>query len=271
MTETFHISGPSGIIAAELLLPQAFNREDGHYELVILMHGFLCTKESIPLGFLSRFLIREGYVVLRFDFNGYGKSEGRQEDNTVPGMIQDATAVWEYATTLPYIDHIILLGHSQGGVVAGMLAGRLEKAGAPPSSLILLAPGSALKDFALRGRFLTARCNPADPPDTINIYGFKMGRNYILSAQTLPIEEESSWYTGSVCLLHGTWDPIVPISCSERYHLLYQNSEFHRIRGTDHLFLIRRRKIRRLILDFLQGQTFISPESDPLRHHLEAR
>lgn len=260
-----------GNLSAEMLFPQGFDQKNGRCELVILMHGFLGSKKAVPISFLSRFFVENGSAVLRFDFNGYGKSEGAQIANTVPGMIQDAMAVWTYASTLPYINRIILLGHSQGGVVAGMLAGRLEKAGTPPAALIQLAPASVLKDFALRGRFLTARCNPADPPDTINIYGFKMGRNYILSAQTLPIEEESSWYTGSVCLLHGTWDPIVPISCSERYHLLYQNSEFHRIRGTDHLFLIRRRKIRRLIFDFLQGQTFISPESDPLRHHLEAR
>ena len=252
MTETFHINGPSGNIAAELLLPQSFDRENDRCNLVILMHGFLCTRKAILIGFLSRFLVREGYAVLRFDFDGYGESDGKQEANTVPGMIQDANAVWEYAATLPFVGRIILLGHSQGGVVAGMLAGRLEKTGTPPSALILLAPGSALKDFALRGRFLTARCNPADPPDTINLYGFRMGRNYILTAQTLPIEEESSWYTGPVCLLHGTLDHIIPISCSEGYHQSYQNSKFFRIRGAGHLFLFHHRKIRRLILDFLR-------------------
>ena len=229
MDNSIHIKGPFGNLSAEMLFPQGFDREKDQCEMVILMHGFLG----------------------RFDFNGYGKSEGAQIANTVPGMIQDAMAVWTYASSLPYVNRIILLGHSQGGVVAGMLAGRLEKAGTPPAALIQLAPASVLKEYASQGRFLSVHCDPVNPPDSINVYGFKMGRDYILTAQTLPIEEESAWYTGPVCLLHGTMDRIVPISCSERYHQIYQNSEFHRIRGTEHLFLFHRRKVRQLILDFI--------------------
>ena len=56
---------------------------------------------------------------------------------------------------------------------------------------------------------------------------------------------------GPVCLLHGTWDPIVPISCSDRYQKLYTNSVLHIIRGTDHLFLFHRHRVSRLIIDFL--------------------
>ena len=128
------------------------------------------------------------------------------------------------------------------------------KAGTPPAALIQLAPASILKEYARQGRFLSAHCDPVDPPDSINVYGFKLGREYILSAQTLPIEEESAWYTGPVCLLHGTSDRIVPISYSERYHQLYRHSEFHRLRGTEHLFLFHRRKVRHLILEFLSRE-----------------
>ena len=254
MVDSIHIKGPLGNLSAEMLFPEGFDQENGHCELVILMHGFLGSKKAAPLGFLARMLVKQGYAVLRFDFDGYGKSEGAQATNTVPGMIQDARAVWDYASALPYVHRIVLLGHSQGGVVAGMLAGRLEKAGTPPSALIQLAPASILKEYARQGRFLSAHCDPVDPPDSINVYGFKLGREYILSAQTLPIEEESAWYTGPVCLLHGTSDRIVPISYSERYHQLYRHSEFHRLRGTEHLFLFHRRKVRHLILEFLSRE-----------------
>ena len=181
-----------GNLSAEMLFPQGFDQEKGRCELVILMHGFLGSKKAAPLGFLARIFVEQGYAVLRFDFDGYGKSEGAQVANTVPGMIQDAMAVWEYASTLPYVNRIVLFGHSQGGVVAGMLAGRLEKAGTPPGALIQLAPASVLKEYARQGRFLSAHCDPVNPPDSINVYGFKMGREYILTAQTLPIEEESA-------------------------------------------------------------------------------
>ena len=257
MTDRLHIKGPFGNISAEMLLPRSFDKEHDHCELVILMHGFLGSMKAAPLGFLSRMLVKHGYAVLRFDFDGYGKSEGSQRDNTVPKMIEDAKAVWDYASNLSFVDQIILLGHSQGGVVAGMLAGRLEKAGTPPAGLIQLAPASILKEYASKGRFLSVRCDPMNPPETINVYGFEMGREYILSAQNLPIKEESSWFTGQVCLLHGTWDPIVSIACSERYDALWQKCEFHVIPGTEHLFLFHRRTVRRLILEFIKTKVSI--------------
>lgn len=251
--ESLQLTGPAGKLAAELLLPASFDRQTQRCDLVILMHGFLGGRAKQPMTYHSRILTEAGHAVLRFDFDGYGDSDGPSTANTVPKMIDDAQAVWRYARTLPFVRRIILLGHSQGGVVAGMLAGRLAAAGTPPAGLILLAPASILREFAQRGRFFTVRCNPADPPATINIYGFKMGRDYITSAQTLPIEQESARYSGPVCLLHGTWDGIIPIACSEWYHQLYPRSEFHRIRCTGHVFLLRRKLLRSHVLDFLRN------------------
>ena len=253
MADCLQIKAPSGKLAAELLLPQAFDRTKNRCTLVILMHGFRGSKTKPPMQFLTRVLLAGRFAVLRFDFDGYGDSDGAQEENTVPKMIQDAKTVWDYASKLPFVDRIVLLGHSQGGVVAGMLAGRLEKAGTPPSALILLAPASILKEYARKGRFFSAHCDPENPPETISVVGFKMGREYITTAQTLPIEEESSWYTGPVCLLHGSIDGIIPISCSENYNKLFQHSEFHRIKGTGHAFLFRRRQVRDILLDFLRS------------------
>ena len=251
MNQQIGIKAPSGYLAGELLLPQAFDRDKDRCALMIMMHGFLGSKEKEPMEFLSRTLQDGGFAVLRFDFDGYGDSDGAPQDNTVPKMIQDAKAVWDYASGLPFVNRIVFVGHSQGGVVAGMLAGRLERAGTPPAALVQLAPASVLKEFALKGKFFSIRCNPDNPPDTISIYGFKMGREYITTAQTLPIEEESSWYTGPVCLLHGTWDKLIPISCSKAYHKLYEHSELHLIKRTGHVFLLRRSQVRTILMDFL--------------------
>ena len=252
MTDRFQIKSPSGKLAAELLLPQAFDREKDRCTLVILMHGFRGSKTKPPMLFLSRVLPEAGFGVLRFDFDGYGESDGAPEGNTVPKMIQDAKAVWDYANTLAFVDRIVILGHSQGGVVAGMLAGRLEKAGTPPSALILMAPAFVLREYARRGRFFSAHCDPENPPETISVVGFKMGRDYITTAQTLPIEEDLSCFTGPVCLLHGKLDGIIPISCNEPYHKLFPHWAFHRIRGTGHAFLFHRRQVRNILLSFLR-------------------
>ncbi len=253
LNNSFQLQGPVGNLATQLLLPPGFNKETGKCDLVILMHGFLGSMTGAPMGFLGKLFPHHGYAVLRFDFDGYGHSEGTQEGNTVPKMIEDAQVMYDYARKLPFVNRVILLGHSQGGVVASMLSGRLEKAGTPPDGLILMAPAYVIKDFALKGRFFTTRCNPQNPPESVNVYGFHIGREYILTAQTLPIEEESSWFTGPVLLLHGTWDIVVPPVYSKRYHALYRNSELHFIRWTEHIFLFFRRSLRRHLLDFLSA------------------
>lgn len=48
---------------------------------------------------------------------------------TIEKEIADAMAIWEYVKGLPYVTDIGFLGHSQGGVVASMTAGRLAAQG----------------------------------------------------------------------------------------------------------------------------------------------
>ena len=40
------------------------------------------------------------------------------------GLDPESLLIWEYAKSLPYVTQIGLLGHSQGGVIASMTAGR---------------------------------------------------------------------------------------------------------------------------------------------------
>ena len=99
---------------------------DGPAPLVIMCHGFGGRMDAFPGGYFqlwSDALTAAGLATLRFDFNGHGDSEGRFRDMTVYNEIEDAAAVLQYAMTLPDVTEIYLLGHSQGGVVAGMLAG----------------------------------------------------------------------------------------------------------------------------------------------------
>ena len=247
----YEVFGPQGGVYTELSLPARFNPDTDKCHLVILMHGFGANGRVAPLSHIRRALLKEGYAVLRLDFNGYGRSEGAIVDNTVPLMLEDAMAVWKYASELPYVDGIVLLGHSQGGLVASMLAGRLQEAGTAPSALVLMAPASNIKDFAAEGRFFGISCNPLDPPASISIYGIKVGRKYILSAQALDVFGEASRYTGPVCLLQGDSDKIVPPSCSQEYHENYSNSELHIINGCGHQFLGHKREADSFFLNFL--------------------
>lgn len=237
--------GPQGGIAMKVSLPDGFDPEKDRCPMVLLMHGIFSSKDFLPMPSLAKGLAAAGIASIRFDFDGHGKSEGRMQDMTVEKEIADARAVWEYARSLPYVSSIGLLGHSQGGVIASMTAGRLADAGSAPEALVLIAPGSVIKDACRGGKFFNARFDPKDPPEFIRCWGLmKLGREYLLSTQELDIYGTASAYKGPVLLLHGSEDGIVPLRCSEEYLALYGDAaELIVIDGENHLISRRRKQV----------------------------
>ena len=136
--EDYQIFGPQGGISSSLVLPIHFNPEVDKCPIVVLMHGFLSKKELYPLPAIAEQLAKVGIASIRFDFNAHGKSEGEFVNMTLSKEIADAKAVIKYAKSLPFVTDIALLGHSQGGVVAGMVAGESENEPIRPSCILLL-------------------------------------------------------------------------------------------------------------------------------------
>jgi len=75
---------------------------------------------------LADYLTRRGIVVLRSDKRGIGKSTGKYAEATSADFADDALAGVEYLKTRKEVDprKIGLVGHSEGGAVAPMVASR---------------------------------------------------------------------------------------------------------------------------------------------------
>jgi lipoprotein NlpI/pimeloyl-ACP methyl ester carboxylesterase len=73
---------------------------------------------------LADYLTRKGIVVLRVDDRGVGKSTGSRTDATTADFATDAEAGVAYLKTRPEVDphKIGLIGHSEGGLIAPMVA-----------------------------------------------------------------------------------------------------------------------------------------------------
>ncbi|HJF86379.1 MAG TPA: alpha/beta fold hydrolase [Companilactobacillus farciminis] len=209
------------------------------FNLVILMHGFTSNRGMEPsqlLYQLAQRFVAEGLATLRFDFNGHGESDGRFQDMTVLNEIADGKAILDYARSLDGVENIYLLGHSQGGVVASMLAGYYPE---KIAKLALLAPAATLKDDALKGDTQGYTYDPKNIPDTLPIKkGLILGGFYLRTAQTLPIYEVASQYHGPVCLVHGLKDTVVNNIASKRYDDCYTNDKLHLLADADHGFEI---------------------------------
>ena len=252
VTKDITLTGSSGKLQAVLQTPTL--RANEKVPLVILMHGITAQKEDSLMVSLAHRLREEGIASIRFDFNGHGASDGRFEDMTVPKEIDDAHVVYEYAKSLPFVKNISLLGHSQGGVVASMLAGELGSDSI--KCLVLMAPAAVLKDDALHGTSLGARFDPNDIPEYIPIFKeLRIGREYMKEAQQLPIYETAAGYHGKVCIIHGQADAIVATTYSDKYHEIYEKSILHFLNKENHSFTHNMEKSVKIAVDFLKQAT----------------
>lgn len=248
-TVSLQIDGSQGKLSAQIQRPEGNNR----VPMVILLHGFAGKKEYELLTTLADELEKNNIASIRFDFNGHGHSEGRFEDMTVLNEIEDAEKVYDYVRNLDYVDpeKISVAGHSQGGVVASMLAGKLGSG--KIHKVVLFAPAAVLRDDAIRGNVFGVNYDAANPPESVKIFeGYNLGRNYILTAQLLKIYETAEKFTGPVCLIHGTGDRIVPYTYSERYNKIYRNSELHLLEGVNHGFDSCWEEAAKIAADFLK-------------------
>lgn len=230
--ESVSIDGAAGRLAAVVHKPRL--EKGAKCPMVILCHGFNGNKGGFFIN-LADTLQAHGIAAIRFDFDGHGESEGEFVDMTVPKEIEDAKCVYRYAVSLPWVDtaKVGMAGHSQGGVVTGMVAGDL---GSRLSAVVLMAPAAVLREDAIRGNTMGVMYNPLDPPEFVRIGELKLGREYIMTAFSLPIYETSAKYHGPACMIHGTGDRVAPYSYSERYRDLWPGSELHLLSGVDHGF-----------------------------------
>jgi pimeloyl-ACP methyl ester carboxylesterase len=249
------IRGPEGEIAYKVTLPDGFDTTKDQCPMVILMHGIFSSKDFIPMPQLAKGLAKAGIASIRFDFDGHGKSEGRKQDMTIEKELADAHAVWDYVQSLPYVKGVGLLGHSQGGVVASMAAGRLASESTVPKGVVLIAPGSVIKEACQGGKFFNAKFDPKDPPEYIRCLGFyKLGREYLVTTQQLDIYGTAAAYQGPVLLLHGDRDGIVPMWCSERYLEAYgPHATLKVVEGENHTITRRRKQVVAETVEFFRG------------------
>ena len=247
------IDGSKGKLSAIIQKPATAPGE--MVPMVILMHGFGGNKDGVYemspiLRTLADKLEAQGIASIRFDFNGHGESEGEFWQMTVPNLIEDAMKVYEYVRDLRYVSTVSVLGHSQGGVVASMVAGQLRT---EIKCAALMAPAAVLRDDIIRGNFMGAQFDPLNlQGDYIEIYGgtMKLGTEYIRQALELPIYETAAQYKGPLCVMHGKKDEMVPYTYGIRFAQQSDNAELYLLPEENHTFTQDMQRDTDILVDF---------------------
>ena len=99
-----------------------------------------------PFLVLSDFLTRKGIAVLRYDDRGFGKSTGNFSEATSTDFALDVESATNYLISRDDIDknHIGLIGHSEGGLIAPMVASRNKNI-----DFIILMAGTGIRGDSL--------------------------------------------------------------------------------------------------------------------------
>ncbi|MCZ2102218.1 MAG: alpha/beta hydrolase [Chitinophagales bacterium] len=138
-------------LAGTLTLPQ----KTGKYPAVILISGSGPQNRDQeilghkPFLIIADHLARHGYAVLRYDDRGSYKSEGTFHTSTSKDFASDVTSAYQYLLSRNEIKSkkIGLIGHSEGGMIAAMVAAEnkdiafmisLAGPGLPGSEIVLL-------------------------------------------------------------------------------------------------------------------------------------
>ncbi len=101
-----------------------------------------------PFAVIADYLTNKGFVVLRVDDRGAGKSTGDFSKSTTADFALDVEEHIRYAKTLSMVDtnKIGLIGHSEGGLIAPMVAARNKSV-----AFIVLMAGPGIEITELMG------------------------------------------------------------------------------------------------------------------------
>ncbi len=222
-------------IASMLHIPSGAGPHPG----VLMLHGFTGDKVGNHYLFVktARALARAGFAVLRFDFRGSGESEGRFQDVTVPGEIEDALTVFRWFARHEAVDEdrLAVLGLSLGGCVAAHVAGKDPRVRA----LVLWSAVADLRGLSqsmMKGTPMPPPLGP-QPDGTIDLGGYLLGQGFLRTLLQIDPIAALEPYKGPALIIHGTQDEAVPTEHATMYaRALGDRSTLLWVEGADHTF-----------------------------------
>src|ERR1700733_13947703 len=186
----------------------------------VLVHGGGVTRHEG--GFFTRLASALGEAdvsSLRFDFRGHGESEGRQEDLTISGVVNDIRSATEHLRTKTNSRQVNLIGPSFSGGISAYYASRYPD---QVERLVLFNPLLNYKKRFIDDKLYWADDHISDEAgDELTRDGFlphsptfKLGRALLNEVFYIQPNLALSQVTAPTLIVHGTRDTFVPVDSS---------------------------------------------------------
>ncbi len=201
---------------------------------VAIYHGFVGSKDQPHQLYvkLAEALARAGIVALRIDFRGRGDSEGETVDITPAGDLGDATAALTYLEGLPDVDaaRLGLIGHSWGGTVAALLAGRDPR-----------VRGTVLWNPPINVREWDPPFEEIDGRQVLEVFGNLVGREFYAATRHIDPIAALVGVRGPVLVVQSGADEVVASAEFSRLKAALADNHISHdgavIDGADHAFM----------------------------------
>lgn len=190
---------------------------------------------------VADWLVKNGYIVLTFDYRGYGRSGGTPD---IAGVNRDGVAALDLAFRIRGAEEggVVVFGQSLGGAIAAYAVASSPR-------------GREVKALVVESAFAGYRRIVRD--------------KLVAGIVTAPLAWPASWTVEDACsperwigsvapvhvvVIHGTKDPVVPFSHGERlYRLAGQPKGFWKVEGGGHTTALLLPDVRKQLLDFLDA------------------
>ena len=204
---------------------------------VLLLHGTASSRDEVGGLFaqLADALAARGIATLRIDFAGCGDSRRPQPELTVGSELADARAAFGWLAGREEVDasRIAVLGFSQGGTIAGLLAG------AEPAVAALVTWSSGIvpwNDLASPFAAAFAGGAPVAAVD-LGFRTFTFSRTWWDEVRHADVAGAVAGVTAPVLAIAGTADTAVPPDASADLlsAVASRDTTLVEVRGADHV------------------------------------
>ena len=142
-----------------------------------------------PFLVLADHLVRQGIAVLRYDDRGTGESTGNFSAAILKDFAKDAWAAFQFIKEQKFFNttKIGLVGHSEGGLIAGMLAAEHEEL---DFAVLMAGPALPGEEIIYLQSALIARANGVSEEEISRSYG--LNKRLFEAVKSIPDRQELS-------------------------------------------------------------------------------